>query len=204
MKKIVFGGLAVVAVILGVWSMSKQPELVVKHQAVLKQIGQVQNVIERQYQLLGNLAETVKGQAAAERDTFVQVADARSRAGGVINVDPSKIASDPALQKQMMDSANSLSGTIGRLLMVQEKYPELKQDKAWQDLRVELSGSINRITQERRRLQDTTNEYNVAVMQFPAVIPAKILGYNSMPYFQAAASHQDAPKLDMSLPKPVR
>lgn len=188
-----------VVLLLAVWFVGKANGLVTLEESVKQQTGQVQNVLQRQFELLPNMAETVKSYAQFEQDTFKGVAEARSKAGGVINVDPAKIAADPALQKQMMDSVNSLGGTIGRLLMLQEKYPELKADKGYQELRAELAGSINRVTTERTRLQRSVNTYNIEVRRFPGNVIASVLGYKEMAYFGADTEAQRAPKLDMKL-----
>jgi LemA protein len=131
-----------IVALVAMWAMSTQATLATKNQNVNRSYAQVQNVMQRQAELIPNLVETVKAYAKFEQDTFTQVAEARSKSGGVTNIDASKIANDPALQKQFADAQQSLSGSIGRLLMIQEKYPELKADKGFQDLRTELTGSF--------------------------------------------------------------
>jgi LemA protein len=190
---------AVAILFIVAWGISRANGFVTLDEDVKTATGKVQIQLQRQYELIPNMAETVKSYAQFEQDTFRDVAAARSRAGGVINVDPAKIAADPALQKQMMDSMNSLGGTIGRLLMLQEKYPELKADKGYQDLRIVLEGSQNRVATERVRLQTAVRIYNVETRRFPGAVMASVLGYKQKEYFGADTDAQKAPKLDMRL-----
>lgn len=182
-------------VIVALWVVGSANGLVNKDEMVNQTYSQVQNVMQRQAELIPNLVETVKAYAQFEKETFTQVAEARSKAGGVINVDPAKIANNPELQKQFLEAQQSLGNTIGRLLMLQEKYPELKAEKGFQDLRTELTGSINRVTVERRRNQLAVQDYNQSIRSFPTVVVAKILGYQGKPYFTADADAQRAPKV---------
>jgi LemA protein len=182
-----------IVALVAMWAMSTQATLATKNQNVNRSYAQVQNVMQRQAELIPNLVETVKAYAKFEQDTFTQVAEARSKSGGVTNIDASKIANDPALQKQFADAQQSLSGSIGRLLMIQEKYPELKADKGFQDLRTELTGSINRVTVERQKNQIAIQDFNNSLVVFPSNVMASMLGYTEKPYFQADASSQRAP-----------
>ena len=190
--KYVAGGVAVVAVL---WGVGTANGLVRKDESVKQSYAQVQNVLQRQAELIPNMVETVKAYAQFEGQTFKDVTEARAKAGGVINIDPAKIANDPALQKQFMEAQQSMASSLSRLMMVNEKYPELKANQGFQDLRTELAGSINRVTVERRKNQMIVQEYNQSVRLFPGVIVASVLGYTQKPYFEAAADAQTQPKV---------
>lgn len=177
------------------WVMIIANGLVSRDESVNQTYAQVQNVMHRQAELIPNLVETVKGYAKFEQDTIIKVTEARAKAGGVVNVDPSKLAANPELQKQFADAQNSLAGTIGRLLAISERYPDLKADKGFQDLRTELVGSINRITVERRKNQLAVEDYNRAIRKFPGVLVARTLGYEAKPYFTTSPENASAPKV---------
>lgn len=187
-----------IVVVLGVWIVGSANGLVAKDETVNQTYAQVQNVMQRQAELIPNLVETVKAYAKFEQETFTKVSEARAKAGGVINIDPKQIANNPELQKQFLDAQNTLAGSLGRLLALNEKYPELKADKGFQDLRTELTGSINRVTVERRKNQLAVQEYNQAIRTFPSVIVARTLGYATKPYFTADADAQRAPKVNFN------
>lgn len=155
-----------------------------------KSFGEIQNQLRRQYELIPNMVEAVKGEAKFEQDTFTQVAEARSKAGGQINMDPSKIANDPEAQRKLQEAQNSLSGALSRLLSVQEKYPELKANKGFQDLRAEIAGTANRITRARSNAQSAISNYNREVRNQPGKIVAWMYGFFPKPYYDAGPEAQ--------------
>ena len=175
------------------WGFATNNTLVDLDENVNKATGQVQNVLQRQYELIPNLVETAKGEAKFEQDTFTQVANARAKAGGVINVNAAQLANDPEAAKKFQESVNEMQAGLGRLLAVSEKYPELKANKAFQDVRTELVGSINRVTVERRTQMGYVNEYNKTVRRVPGIVIAQIAGYKQKPYFGADEAAQKAP-----------
>jgi LemA protein len=143
--------------------------------------------------LIPNLVETVKGVANFEKDTYAAVADARARASS-ITIGP-EILNDPQKFQQFEQAQNQLSGTLSRLLVTSERYPELKANQSFETLQSQLEGSENRIAVERRRFNEAVGQYNVAVNSFPRRIIAGMLGYKEKPYFTAAQGAEQAPKV---------
>lgn len=145
--------------------------------------AQVENQLQRRYDLIPNLVETVKGYAAHEKEVFVQVTEARSRVAGAGSV-PDKIAAN-----------NSLGAALSRLLVVVERYPELKANTNFIRLQDELAGTENRIAVERRRYNETVKSYNIKIRRFPTNIIAGIFGFEKATFFEVPKERQEAPKV---------
>jgi LemA protein len=178
-----------VVVVLGVWGVSSYNKLVGLDQAVDAQWSQVENVYQRRADLIPNLVETVKGAAAFERDTFTAVAEARSRAGQVTVGSPG----DRAAFDRFQQAQDQLSSALSRLLVVAERYPELKATQAFRDLMAQLEGSENRIAVERMRYNEAAQAFNSKRRAFPTVLIAGILGFDEKAYFRAQAGAERAP-----------
>ncbi len=194
MKGILLGcGLAVLAVILvfGLAVAAGYNRLVSLEEAVKSAWGQVENVYQRRADLVPNLVETVKGAAAFEKDTFTAVTEARAKVGQV------NFGSVPdAAQMQKFQAAqDGLSSALSRLLVVVERYPELKATQAFRDLQAQLEGTENRIAVERRRFNETAQAFNTARRRFPTVIVASLFRFPEKPYFQAAPGSEKAPQV---------
>ena len=144
---------------------------------VTAQWAQVENQYQRRYDLIPNLVSTVKGYAKQESDVFTQVAQARSKAGGMINIDES-ILNDPDKMAEFQKVQDSLGGALQRLLSVTENYPELKSNQNFLALQDELEGTENRISVERKRYNDTAKNYNTTIRKFPGNILAGMLYCN--------------------------
>jgi LemA protein len=154
--------------------------------------GQVENVYQRRADLVPNLVETVKGAAAFEKDTFTAVTEARAKVGQV-NLG-NQVPDAQQLQK-FQAAQDSLSSALSRLLVVVEKYPELKATQNFRDLQAQLEGTENRIAVERKRFNDAAQEFNTVRRRFPTVLFASLLGFPEKPYFQAAPGSEKAPQV---------
>ena len=164
-------------------------------EGVSSQWAQVQNQYQRRMDLIPNLVSTVKGYAKHESDVFTQIADARSKAGGVVNVD-SSILDDPEAFAKYQKVQGELVSSLQRLLMITENYPELKADQNFLALQDQLEGTENRISTERKRFNETVSEYNKYIRSFPKNIIANMNGYRPKSYFTASDEAQNAPKVE--------
>ncbi len=195
-KKFAVGCLVVVlvvALIAAVYVTGVYNSLVGLDQKVQAQWGQVENTYQRRADLIPNLVETVKGAAAFEQDTFTAVTEARAKVGQV-QVNAGQLT--PEALSQFQAAQDGLSSALSRLLVVVEKYPELKATEAFRELQAQLEGTENRITQERMRFNEAAQAFNTKRNRFPATIVAGFFGkFAEKPYFKAQAGAETAPKV---------
>ncbi|WP_436318233.1 LemA family protein [Variovorax boronicumulans] len=163
--------------------------------------SEVLNQYQRRADLVPNIVATVKGEASFEQDTLTQVIEARAKATS-IQVTPETLNNPEAFNK-FQQAQGELSSALSRLMVVSERYPELKANQAFRDLRVTLEGTENRITVARNRYIETVQEYNVLARSFPTNITAKIFSYAPKPNFsvQNEAQISTPPTVDFSAPK---
>ncbi|MBI3315479.1 MAG: LemA family protein [Candidatus Omnitrophica bacterium] len=154
--------------------------------------AQVENVYQRRLDLIPNLVETVKGYAAHENETFVAVTQARSKAAGALSAD---VINDPQKFAQFQESQAALGSALSRLLVVVEKYPELKANENFLSLQAQLEGTENRITVERGRFNEAAQAFNTRLRQFPANVIGGMFGFKLKEYFKADAQAQTVPKV---------
>ncbi len=164
--------------------------MVEKQEAVTSQWGNVQNAYQRRADLIPNLVNTVKGYAAHEQETFTQVTEARARATQTV-VDPENLTEE-ALQ-EYQQAQNQVGQALGRLLLIQENYPELKANQNFLALQDELAGTENRISVERNRFNEMARDYNAYIRKFPQVIYAGWFKFQPKAYFEAIPEAQNAP-----------
>lgn len=157
--------------------------LVSMDEAINAQWAQVDNVLQRRYDLIPNLVETVKGYASHEKEIFQDIADARSRLLGAQSPDERARASGE------MESA------LGRLLAITENYPTLKANENFKSLMYELSGTENRIAVERQRYNESVRAYNSKIKRFPTSILASLFGFSQRAYFEIPEAARTAPKV---------
>lgn len=169
--------------------------LVSLDEQVSSQWAQVENQYQRRFDLIPNLVSTVKGYASHEESVLAQVTEARSKLGGVVNIDDS-LLTDEAKFREFQSMQDSLGGALQRLLSVTESYPQLQANQNFLALQDQLEGTENRISVERKRFNEVVQQYNSAIRRFPGAMLAKITGFNSRPYFTAAEEAQTAPKVE--------
>jgi LemA protein len=192
------GGLVVLlAVLLGLTVMGSYNSLNSLDQGVEAQWGQVQNVYQRRADLVPNLVETVKGAANFEKETFTAVTEARAKVGQVSSDAAQKAARDPKALAQFQRAQEGLGSALSRLLVVVERYPDLKASANFRDLQAQLEGTENRITVERMRFNEAARAFNTRRNSFPTVLIAGFFGdrFHTKPYFQAQAGADQAPKV---------
>ncbi len=190
------GCLAVVilgVLIIGLYVSGVYNSLVGLDQKVQSQWGQVENTYQRRADLIPNLVETVKGAAAFEKDTFTAVTEARAKVGQV-QVNPGQLT--PGAMAQFQQAQDGLSSALSRLLVVVEKYPELKATENFKELQAQLEGTENRITVERQRFNEAAQAFNTRRNRFPAAIVAGFFSkFAEKPYFKSQAGAETAPKV---------
>jgi LemA protein len=166
-------------------------EVITQDEAVKAGWAEVQNQYQRRADLVPNLVKTVKGAAAFEKETLQAVVEARAKVGQ-LKVD-SSITEDPAKLQQFQEAQGQLGSALSRLLVVAERYPELKATDAFRDLQAQLEGTENRITVARNRYIEAVAEYNKVVLHFPSSIGASMRGKKERPTFEATAPGADRP-----------
>ena len=163
--------------------------------------SEVLNQYQRRADLIPNIVASVKGEANFEQDTLTKVIEARSRATS-IQATPA-LVNDPAAFERFQKAQGELTGALSRLMAVAEAYPKLQANRAFQDLRVQLEGTENRITVARNRYIKTVADYNVLARSFPTNLMAKIFGYDPKPSFTVQNEAQISVPPTVNFDKPV-
>ena len=195
MKKGTITLIVVAAVLLGgfLWVKSVYNKLVVSDEYVQSMWAQVENVYQRRADLIPNLVSTVKGYAAHESETLESVVAARSKATQV-TVDPSDLT--PEALARYNAAQGELSSALGKLLMIQESYPDLKANQNFLELQAQLEGTENRIATERMKFNDAVKSFNTGIRRFPDNIIASMFGFEKKGYFEAQEGAQTAPVVE--------
>ncbi len=168
-------------------------QMVSKEEAVGGQWANVETAYQRRADLIPNLVSTVKGYAQFEQETLLGVVEARSKATGV-QVNAEKL--DEASIQKFQESQAALSGALSRLLVVVEKYPDLKANQNFLELQSQLEGTENRISVERRRFNELVQDYNAYIRKFPNNLISGMFGFEKKGYFKADAGSDKAPKVE--------
>ena len=189
-----------VVLLLGMLGVGTYNGLVGDREAVESQWAQVESAYQRRADLIPNLVATVQGSANFERDTLREVVEARSRVGQVNAEASSEILNDPQQFARFQEAQDQLSSALSRLLVVVERYPELRSTQAFQDLMVQLEGTENRISVERNRFNQVAQGYNTRIQRFPGALLASMFGFQARPYFRSAPGAETAPKVDFGNP----
>ena len=186
---VLLGVLVIVLFVTGTYN-----SLVGLDQKAQAQWGQVENTYQRRADLIPNLVETVKGAAAFEKDTFTAVTEARSKVGQV-QVSANNL--NPGTFAKFQEAQDGLSSALSRLLVVMEKYPDLKATENFKELQAQLEGTENRIATERMRFNEAAQAFNTKRMSFPTVLIAGLFGarFNEKPYFKSQPGSETAPKV---------
>ena len=170
------------------------------NESVDSQWAQVQNVYQRRADLIPNLVKTVSGAANFERSTLTEITEARASVGRV-QIDPNTAPASAQQLQQFEAAQNQLSSALSRLLVVVERYPDLKANRNFVDLQAQLEGTENRITVERGRYNEVVQQYNSATKQFPGVIIAGLRNFQPKPYFQATPGSERPPEVNFDFGK---
>ena len=176
--------------------------LVKLSQAADSQWAQVQNVYQRRADLIPNLVATVSGAANFEKSTLTEITAARASVGQV-KLDPNTAPTDPAKLAAFQQAQGQLTSALSRLLVVVERYPDLKATENFQELQAQLEGTENRISVERRDFNTAVQNYDTAIKSFPAVFYAAALGFSPKPYFTATAGAETPPKVSFDFNQPA-
>lgn len=191
MKKgtIVLISIAAILFIVLLWGIGTNNSLVRLHEDVNLKSGQIQTTLQRRSDLIPNLVSTVKGYAAHEEKVFTDIADSRAKLSGAISTGDME-----AIKK----ANDGLSSALGRLLAIQEAYPDLKANTNFTALMDELAGTENRINVARQQYNDTVAKYNMKLKVFPSSIIANMNGFTAEKYFEAEEGSQTAPKVNFN------
>ena len=181
------------AVILFFWTKGVYNNLVTQDEGVKTAWSQVENQYQRRADLIPNLVNTVKGYAAHEKNTLEGVMNARAKATQT-TIDPTNLNEET--MKQYQAAQSELSNALSRLMVVVERYPELKANENFRELQVQLEGTENRITVERKRFNEVAQGYNTYVRTFPNNILSGIFGFQTKAYFTAEAGAEKAPQVE--------
>jgi LemA protein len=187
------GVVVLIALVVGGVLLGTYNNLVGLGQAVDAQWSQVENQYQRRADLIPNLVSTVRGAAEFEKTTLEQVVKARASVG---QINMGNLPNDPAAFARFQQAQDSLSSALSRLMVVVERYPDLKANQNFRDLQVQLEGTENRIAVERMRFNEKAQAYNTARLRFPTVLVARLLGFGETAYFKATAGSEQPPPVN--------
>ncbi len=191
MKKSTIGLIAAVAII-AMWAMGAYNSMVQEQEKATTAFANVQSAYQRRADLIPNLVEVVKGYATHEKETLEGVVAARSKATQ-ITVDPENLT--PEKLKEYQKAQGELGSALGKLIAIQENYPDLKANENFRDLQNQLEGTENRINEARNKFNEVVQNYNITIRKFPKSLLAGMFGFSTMSKFEAEAGAENAPKV---------
>jgi LemA protein len=197
------GALILALVIFGGYFVSVRNNIVTLDEGVNQQWAQVESQYQRRFDLIPNLVRTVQGAANFEKSTLEAVVNARAKVGQVAApAGPpgaaGSVTNDQAAMDQFAAAQQGLSNALSRLLVVVERYPDLKSNQNFLELQSQLEGTENRIAVERQRYNDKVNAYNTAIRRFPASLVASMSGFKQKAYFKGVAGSSQAPNVQFN------
>ncbi|MCO6025133.1 LemA family protein [Prevotella cerevisiae] len=194
MKKKGLWIIGAIVLIIIFWAFGAYNGMVKKQEAATTALADVQSTYQRRADLLPNLTKVVKAYAKHENSTFKEVAEARSKASQ-ITLDAASLT--PEKLKQFENAQGELSAALGKLMMISERYPDLKASENFKDLQKQVEGTENRINEARQKYNEAVQDYNVFIRRIPNVLVSGFLGFQKMTKFEAAAGADKAPVLDI-------
>lgn len=197
----IFAAIALCAVIAVVVAGGSYNRLVSRAQGVDQAWAQVQNVYQRRADLIPNLVQTVQGAANFERGTLTEITEARASVGKIQM--GGNAPADAAKFAEFEQAQSKLSSALSRLLVVAERYPDLRATAGFRDLQAQLEGTENRISVERGNFNTAVQAYNTAIKSFPAVFYAGFFGFKDKPYFAAKPGAEEPPKVNFDFGQPA-
>jgi LemA protein len=189
-------GAVLVIIVVGfvMWGVGIYNELITLEEQTNQAWSQVENQYQRRTDLIPNLVNTVKGVADFEKETFTAVTEARAKVNQ-LNVS-SDIVNNPAAFQKFQSAQGELGSALSRLLVTVENYPQLKANENFLQLQQQLEGTENRISVERRKFNQSIQNYNTRIRKFPATFIASMSGFNEKQYFQAVEGADEAPQVE--------
>jgi len=206
MGKLALGCIAIlvlVVVIVGISFAGTYNRLVTLGQDVDRSWSEVENQYQRRADLVPNLVATVQGAATFEKETLTAVTEARASVGRA-TITPGKAPADAETLARFQQAQDQLGSALQRLLVVAERYPELKANQNFRDLQAQLEGTENRITVARQRFNESAQSYNTVLKRFPTNLIAGFFGFKEKPYFKATTpGAEQAPKVQFNFSNPT-
>ena len=185
-------GIIAAVVIVALWASSAYNSMVGEQEKATTAFANVQSAYQRRADLIPNLVEVVKGYASHEKETLEGVVNARAKATQV-TIDPSNMT--PEKLKEYQQAQGELGAALGKLIAIQENYPDLKANENFKELQVQLEGTENRINEARNKFNAAVQNYNLVIRSFPKNILAGLFGFDKMTKFEADAAAQKAPEV---------
>ncbi len=190
----VAGGILLIVALLVIWGINAYNNLVTLNETVNQSWSQVENQYQRRADLIPNLVNTVKGYANFEKSVLTEVTEARASVGKITVT--KEVLDDPQAFQKFQAVQGQLSNAISRLLVTVENYPDLKANENFLQLQAQLEGTENRIAVERRKFNQTVQNYNTSIKRFPNSIFANVFGFKDKQYFKATAGSETPPKVE--------